>query len=154
MSLPLILIIDDNPTFRVLVAHYLEKRGYATLEAEEGRFGVELFLSEKPDAVLIDLRMPDRDGFDVFAELTKLSVEVPFIVLSGAGQIEDAIKAIRKGAWDFVIKGESVLPELDQAILKALERATFLKAQQQCLELETEEHQRSEERRVGKECSL
>ena len=118
---------------------------YATLEAEEGRLGVELFLSEKPDAVLIDLRTPDRDGFDVLAELTEHSVGVPFIVISGAGQIEDAIKAIRKGAWDFVIKGESVLPELDQAILKALERATFLKAQQQCLELETEEHQRIEE---------
>ena len=157
------------------MAHHLEKRGHTTLEAEDGHTGIELFLSEKPDAVLIDLRMPDMDGFAVLAELMDYSMEIPFIVISGAGQLEDAIKAIRKGAWDFVAKGESVLSELDQALFKTLERAAFLKAQRQRLNWETEERQRaeealrnqlsflqtvidavpnrSEERRVGKECA-
>jgi len=139
------LIIDDNPTFRTLVVHHLEKRGFAMLEAEDGKSGIDLFLSEKPDAVLLDLCMPGMDGHTVLAELTDCSSEIPFIVISGAGEIEDAIKAIRKGAWDFVIKDNSVLTELDKAISKTLERAAFLKAQRQQLDWETQERQRAKE---------
>ena len=146
MSLPRVLIIDDSPTFRALMVHHLKKRGYTTLEAEDGSTGIELFLSNKPDAVLIDLHMPERDGHAVLDELADFSSEIPFIVISGTEEIEDAIKAIRKGAWDYVVKGESVLAELDQAMFKAMERAEFLKAQQQRLDWETEQRQRAEEK--------
>lgn len=144
MSRPRVLIIDDNPTFRTLVVHHLEKQGYAMLEAEDGRSGIDLFLKEKPDAVLLDLYMPEMDGHYVLAELTDCSLEIPFIVISGISEIEDAIKTVRKGAWDFVIKNDSVLPEIDKAISKALERASFLKAQRQRLDMETRERQRAE----------
>ncbi|MGL1863543.1 MAG: PAS domain S-box protein [Pseudodesulfovibrio sp.] len=145
MSQPRVLIIDDNPTFRALVAHHIEKRGYEAVEADNGPDGIELFMHQQPDAVLIDLHMPGMDGHVVLSELADCSVEIPYIVISGAGEIEDAIKAIRNGAWDFVIKGEAVLAELDKALFKCLERAAYLKSQRERLEIEIEERQRAEE---------
>ncbi|MDC0335270.1 PAS domain S-box protein [Pseudodesulfovibrio sp.] len=145
MKQPRVLIIDDNPAFRALMAHHLEKRGYTTVEIDNGADGIELFMHHQPDAVLIDLLMPEMDGHAVLAELADRSAEIPFIVISGAGEIEDAIRAVRSGAWDFVIKGESVLAELDQALHKSLERASYLKSQRERLEIEIEERQRAEE---------
>ena len=145
LSQSCVLIIDDNPTFRALMAHHLGKRGYKTLEAGNGPAGVELFMHKQPEAVLIDLRMPEMDGHAVLAELADRSVEIPFIVISGAGEIEDAIRAVRNGAWDFVVKSDSVLTELDQALFKSLERASYLKSQRERLEIEIMERQRAEE---------
>ena len=145
MSQLRILIIDDNPAFRSMVSNHLKKSYQAVFEAEDGKSGLDLFLKEKPDAVLVDLNMPGMDGLSVLAELTDCSSEIPFIVISGADRIEDAVMAVRRGAWDFVIKGDSVLTELDQAMHKSLERAAFLKAQRQRLDWETKGRERVEE---------
>jgi len=140
-----ILAIDDNPTFRALVAHHLAECGYSVIEAGDGAQGIELFMEQKPDAVLIDLRMPGMDGLAVLTELADCSAEVPLIVISGESETGDAVKAIRKGAWDFVIKNENVLSDLHQSLLKTLGRASFLRSQRERLDFETSERLRAEE---------
>ncbi len=140
-----ILVIDDDPTFRALLTCHLEKGGFQVFEAGDGLSGVELFLRQRFDAVLIDLQMPGMNGHAVLAELADRSAEIPLIVISGASGMEDAIHAVRRGAWDFVIKGSDVLIELDQALFKCLERASYLMAQRERLNYEIQERERAEE---------
>lgn len=131
MSLGHILIIDDNESFRLLVAHHLRKQGYTVDEAPDGLAGLDLFSGQSFDAVLVDLRMPGLDGQDVIARLAGKDDDIPCIVISGEGGMEDAITVMRQGASDYVVKGETVLSEVDQALRKALERAAYHRSQQE-----------------------
>lgn len=140
-----ILIIDDNASFRALLRLHLEKGGFKVFEAEDGPAGLELFLEQRFDAVLIDLYLPGMDGHAVLAELADRSGEIPLIVISGEGGMRDAIRSVRKGAWDFLVKDDRVLEELDHALSKCLERASYLLAQRQRLEYEIRERERAEE---------
>jgi CheY-like chemotaxis protein len=81
---------------------YLEDSGFAVIHAENGRVGLEAFRRERPDLVLVDLRMPEVDGLDVLAKVTSESPLTPIIVVSGTGVLQDAIEALRLGAWDYV----------------------------------------------------
>lgn len=145
MNTPRVLIIDDDKAYRALVGHHLKQCGYAMLEANDGLEGIDLFLKERPDAVLVDLRMPLMDGQTVLSELTDYSTDIPLIAISGQGTIKDAVKSIRKGAWDFIIKDDGQLPELEQALNKALDRASYLRAQNERLAWETRERRKAEE---------
>ena len=100
MGQPCLLIIDDSPAFRDLMSHELSKRGYRTILAENGQEGLEEFLLEKPDCVLVDLSMPGMDGLTVVRKLSKQSPNTPLIIISGVGSMGDAIQAMRVGAWD------------------------------------------------------
>ncbi len=139
-----ILIIDDSESFRKLVREHLEQDGYEILEAEDGLSGIEQFSHNELDGVLVDLRMPELDGHEVLVELSRRSSKVPLIVISGVGELEDAIHSMRNGAWDFVVKDDNVLRELDQALRKGLERAAYINEQQQRLEEETRERSLAE----------
>lgn len=120
------LIIDDEPLVRESIAAYLEDSGFITLEAEDGRAGLEVFRRERPDIILVDLRMPKVDGLDVLAAMSKESPETPVIMVSGTGVLTDAIEALRLGAWDYVLKPIQDMAVLEHAVCKALERARLL----------------------------
>ncbi|WP_419786090.1 response regulator [Pseudodesulfovibrio sp.] len=124
-----VLVIDDDESFRELVRHHLEATGYTVSTAEDGPEGVKKFTETKFSAVLIDLYLPGMDGFAVVAELSSRSDVVPLIAASGASSLDNAIRAIRGGAWDFVTKGEGVLEELGEVLKKSLGRADYLTAQ-------------------------
>ncbi|MCJ2165976.1 response regulator [Pseudodesulfovibrio sp. S3-i] len=119
------LIIDNDTSFRVRAADYLGEKGYAPLQAEDNSTAIDLFLSEKPDAVLLDPRLPDTDGLSVLAELVKLSPDTPVIIISDNARTKDILKAIQRGAWDCVSKGKTVLADMTLALAKSLERAAF-----------------------------
>ena len=99
-----LLIIDDDPVVRESVVVYLEDSGFVVLEAEDGYRGLELFRQKPPDLLLLDLRMPGMDGLDVLVEVTRDSPEVPVVVVTGVGVLQDAVSAIRHGAFDFITK--------------------------------------------------
>ncbi|NJB68740.1 two-component sensor histidine kinase/CheY-like chemotaxis protein [Desulfobaculum xiamenense] len=122
----MILTIDDEAVIRDSIEAYLEDCGYGVLQAENGRRGLEVFRSESPDLVLVDLRMPEIDGLDVLASVTRESPLTPVIVVSGTGVLHDAIEALRLGAWDFVTKPIQDMDVLHRAVGKALERAQQL----------------------------
>ncbi len=115
-----LLIIEDDHDLRKGIAAYFRDMGYAILEASEGREGLEVFEREHPELVLTDLRMPVLDGFAVIKELTRQSPDTPIIVISGTGAISDAIRAMRLGARDYVVKPIHDMEELELVVERAL----------------------------------
>jgi sigma-B regulation protein RsbU (phosphoserine phosphatase) len=118
-----ILVIDDDPQVRSAFRRLLEHDGFRTLAAEDGVQGIAAFRSSPPDAVLLDLRMPEMDGLEVLTVLVGESPETPVIVSSGAGTMRDAVEALRRGAWDFVTKPVSDPELLSHSMERALEKA-------------------------------
>ncbi len=140
-SIATILTIDDEAAIRSSFSLYLTDFDYKVLEAENGRVGLEMIASQKPDLVLVDLRMPEVDGLEVLAEIQKNWSEIPVIVVSGTGEISDVIEALRLGAWDYVLKPIEDMTILTHTIDKALERAELIRRDQeyqQVLEQEVE----------------
>lgn len=121
-----ILTVDDDEFVREILAAYLEDSGYEVLQAENGRLGLETFRSQKPDLVMLDLRMPEMDGLEVLGYITQESPDTPVILVSGMGTIGDAIKALKLGAWDYIAKPIHDMGVLEHAVNKALERAEFI----------------------------
>lgn len=122
-----ILIIDDEKTVRDSFAMYLEDYGYLPLTAKNGSEGLAVFEQKQPDLVLVDLRMPKVGGIEVLSRIsTELSPETPLIVVSGTGNISDAINALRSGAWDYILKPVEDLSVLTYRIQEALEKARLI----------------------------
>ncbi len=121
-----ILTIDDDRTVRENIAAYLEDSGFVVFQATNGMAGLEFFRKEKPDLVLVDLRMPVMDGTEVVRQLKQESPLTPVIVVSGVGVLEEAVEALRIGAWDFITKPITDMMVLEHAVGKALERARLL----------------------------
>jgi PAS domain S-box-containing protein len=120
-----ILTVDDEEIIRETIASYLENRGFRVLQATNGREGLEVFAAERPDLLLVDLRMPEMDGLEVLSRLQVDAPETPTIVVSGTGVLRDAIEAIKRGAWDYVTKPIEDMEVLGLAVDKALERASL-----------------------------
>ncbi|MCP4150646.1 MAG: response regulator [bacterium] len=129
-NLPVILIIDDEKSFRESLVRFLEDYDYLTLQSENGLKGLELFQSKKPDLVLLNLRLPEMDGLAVLARLKKESPETPVLVLSGADVIEDVVEALRLGAWNYLMKPIPDESFLMHAVETTLERAWLLREKQ------------------------
>ncbi len=128
-----ILIIDDEPGLRRSLTAHLEDLEYATLEAGNGQEGLDLLLANRQDiaAVVVDLNMPVMDGYSFIKHAVVEAPEVPIIVLSGVGIVEDALSAMRIGAWDFITKPLHNLNILDYTLQKVFERARLLKENKQ-----------------------
>ena len=101
-----ILIVEDEQDIRELLAYNLEKEGYATVQAADGKEGLELARSRKPDLILLDLMLPKMDGLAVCRELERDSgtVRIPIIMLTARGEDVDRILGFELGADDYVVK--------------------------------------------------
>ncbi|MBU3917086.1 response regulator, partial [bacterium] len=119
--------INDTDYVRQGFCDYLEDRNYAVLQAENGRVGVEIFEREKPDLVLVDLHMPEMDGFEVLARITSVSPDTPIIIVSGADDVKEVVKALKLGAWDYLMKPIEDLSILAHTIKKSLERRDLIR---------------------------
>lgn len=121
-----ILVIDDADDVRILVERQLVRLGYAAEGAQDGVEGLEAIARNKPDLVLCDLRMPRLDGLGVLAELREKYPQLPVVVMSGEGLLQDAVSALRLGAWDYLSKPIAGMPVLQHAVGKALEKAELI----------------------------
>ena len=121
-----ILVIEDDGLVRRMLASYFEASAYEMIEAEDGEAGLALFRAERPAIVLTDLRMPRVDGWQVLAALRAEAPAVPVVVFSGAGDLEDALEAVRRGAWDYLTKPIFDLSEIDLVLSRVLERARLI----------------------------
>jgi diguanylate cyclase (GGDEF)-like protein len=134
-----ILSIEDDPEVRSVIIEYLDSKGYATLEAEDGETGLDLFAAENPNLVLLDLRLPGIDGLEVLGHISKDAPHIPIIIVSGKETIKDASECLKLGAWDYIAKPLFDLQVLDIAVHNALEQAKLKLAKdrfQQNLDLE------------------
>lgn len=147
-----ILSIDDDDAVRSNIVAYLEDSGFDVVEAQNGKLGIERLEQAKPDLVLVDLRMPVLDGFGVLEYMRKNAAATPVIVVSGVGVLEEAIEALRQGAWDYLTKPITDMRVLEHAVNKALERARLLDERARYQErLETEVRERTRELRETNE---
>ncbi len=133
---PLVLVVDDALPIRVLLRAGLAKAGYRVVEAADGRQGLDQFTVQRPDLVLMDVNMPEMDGFDSCRAIRSLETgqATPVIMLTGSDDYESINQAFDAGASDFVAKPIN-LPLLVQRIRYALRDAereqTLRQVQQQ-----------------------
>lgn len=99
-----ILVVDDERAIRRALREILEFEEFEVDEAENGKQGLEKAKAEAYDIIFCDIKMPEMDGMEVLDGLLKAKVETPVIMISGHGNIETAVQAIKKGAFDFIEK--------------------------------------------------
>lgn len=101
-----ILLVDDQPNFIKMVSLKLEKMGFAVVSAENGRIGVEVAVAENPDLIVMDIMMPEMDGFTACEKINTHNGDrkCPIIFLSAKGQESDKQRATQLGAADFISK--------------------------------------------------
>ncbi len=100
-----ILIIDDERAIRNTLKDILEYEGHSVVLAENGTIGLDL-LSENSDIeiILCDIKMPGLDGIEVLEKVIEMQIDAPVIMISGHGTVDNAVEAIKKGAFDFIEK--------------------------------------------------
>jgi PAS domain S-box-containing protein len=122
-----VLVVDDEEPIRRNFAAALEDRGYLVSTASDGACALEVFARVAPDIVLTDLRMPGMHGLALIRALRSLDDAVPLVVVSGAGDIKEAVAALREGAWDYLLTPIEHDDELVVAIRRNVERAGLLR---------------------------
>jgi two-component system nitrogen regulation response regulator NtrX len=123
--MPRILTIDDEKAIRFALKDILELEGYQVDQAEDGPTGLDLLIQQKYDVVLCDIKMPRMDGLEVLERARTLAPDAAFIMLSAHGNIELAVEATKKGAFDFLPKP----PDLNRLLVtvrNALDRSKLV----------------------------
>ena len=123
--MPRILIIDDEKAIRNTLKEILEFEGYQVDQAEDGPAGLDLLIQQKYDVVLCDIKMPKMDGLEVLSRAQTISPDSAFIMVSAHGNIETAVDATKKGAYDFLPKP----PDLNRLLVtvrNALDRTKLV----------------------------
>jgi len=113
-----ILIIDDEPDILRVLGISLKADGYEVIPALNGTEGLEAFSREKPPIVITDIKMPGMDGIEVLEKIKQLNPDTEVIIITGHGDIDNAIESLKYGASDFINK-----PVRDEALSIALARA-------------------------------
>jgi DNA-binding response OmpR family regulator len=103
VSDPLVLVVDDEPMVREVLARYLERDGFRVDAVEDGEQAIEAFSTTRPDLVLLDLMLPRVDGFEVFRRLREHG-GIPVIMLTARGEETDRVVGLELGADDYVAK--------------------------------------------------
>jgi putative two-component system response regulator len=134
-----ILIVDDEEVIRTLVSTHLESRGFQCEAAANGRHALQLAATACFDVVLTDVGMPGLDGLSLVRELQTADPSVPVVVVTAHSSFDVAVRALRHGAYDFVLK-PFPLEALDAAVGRAMERRRLLR--------ENRHYQRILERKV------
>jgi CheY-like chemotaxis protein len=102
--MPRLLLIDDNEANRDLLSRRLERRGFEVLLAVDGRAGVESALAEKPDLVLMDMNMPQVDGWEATRRIKAAMPMVPIIAMTAHALAGDRERALQAGCTDYHTK--------------------------------------------------
>ena len=120
-----ILIIDDEKSIRKTLTEILSYEGYKIDEAGDGEEGLKKFKEKAYDLVLCDIKMPKLDGIEFLEKAKQINADVPIIIISGHGNIETAVEAVKKGAFDYISKP----PDLNRMLItlrNAMDRTTLV----------------------------
>ncbi|MDR2747871.1 MAG: response regulator, partial [Treponema sp.] len=115
-----LLVVDDEKNIREGLAASLEMDGYEVVTAVDGDEGLRRFGKGDIDLVITDLRMPGLSGEELLRRICAENPGIPVIVLTGHGTVENAVEAMRQGAWDFLTKPVN-LDHLSQLVKRALQ---------------------------------
>jgi DNA-binding response OmpR family regulator len=117
-----ILYVEDDLSLGFVTKDNLELRGYVVRHCENGKSALAAFKEQRPDICVLDVMLPDLDGFSLAREIRRLDTEVPIIFLTSKSQKEDKINGLRLGADDYLTKPFSI-EELDLKIQVFLKRS-------------------------------
>ncbi len=120
-----ILIIDDEKAIRKTLTEILSFEGYKIEEASDGEEGIKKFKEKTYDLVLCDIKMPKMDGIEFLQKAGEINTDVPVIMISGHGNIETAVDAVKKGAFDYISKP----PDLNRLLItirNAMDKSTLV----------------------------
>jgi len=122
-----LLIIEDNEQNYYMMRFLLEKKGFKVIGAENGRLGVEMALNEKPDAILLDIQLPEMDGYAVAAELKRHSEldNVPIVAVTSYAMVGDRENIIAAGATGYIekpINPDTFISEVKKYFKEAVEK--------------------------------
>ena len=120
-----ILIIDDEKAIRKALTEILSAEGYKTEEAGDGEEGLKKFKEKSYDVVLCDIKMPKLDGIEFLQKANESNADVPVIMISGHGNIETALDAVKKGDFDYISKP----PDLNRMLItirNAMDRSSLV----------------------------
>lgn len=124
--MPQILIIDDERAIRKTLGEILTFEGYRVKEAEDGEQGWQFFSEHTFDVVICDIKMPKMDGMEFLLKATEKNPDIPIIMISGHGNIENAVEAVKSGAYDYISKP----PDLNRLLItvrNAMDRTSLTK---------------------------
>ena len=116
-----ILIVDDDPRVRSAIALLLEEEGYQPVQVESGPAALEAVAAQEFELILSDVAMPGMDGIELLAKLRKDAPDVPVVMISAHGDLETAVRAVREGAYDYLVK-----PIDDQRLYHTIDKALEL----------------------------
>jgi DNA-binding NtrC family response regulator len=108
-----ILIIDDEKSIRKTLSEILSYEGYKVDEAADGAEGFKMFKEKQYDAILCDIKMPKMDGLEFLEKAKETNPDVPIVMVSGHGNIDTAVEAVKKGAYDYISKP----PDLNRLLI-------------------------------------
>ncbi len=114
-----VLIVEDEKSIAHAMKLKLEKAGFIALVATNGKDGIEIMKSEKPDLVLLDLVMPVMDGFAVLAKMKEEGIKIGVLVLTNLSQEEDEKKVMDAGAKKILVKSDTSISEVVEEVKKS-----------------------------------
>ncbi|MCH8206033.1 MAG: response regulator transcription factor [Chloroflexi bacterium] len=121
---PLILVVEDDDAIRGIVSTVLQAEGYRTDLARNGVEGLDRFYLGLPDLIMMDVKMPEMDGWETLERLRKVS-DCPVIMLTVFGSPDDIVRGLELGADDYLVKPFGV-PELTARVKAVLRRARLI----------------------------
>jgi len=113
-----ILLVDDETDFLWLTTRMLEEAGYHVFEARNGEEALTRFLKDIPDLVLMDYRMPGKNGLETSLQMKQLHPEIPIVITTGYAEIRVAVNAMKAGIYDYVTK--RVLKQSEHKTIKTV----------------------------------
>ncbi|MBC8414591.1 MAG: response regulator [Nitrospira sp.] len=99
-----ILIVDDDIEMRSVLGQIITSIGCEPLTAGNGKKALAMISENLPDLVILDIRLPDMGGLDILAKIMEISKSLPVVMLTGFGDIKDAVQSIKTGAFDYITK--------------------------------------------------
>lgn len=112
-----VMVVDDNQFMRQRLSKTLAGNGYDVVEAEDGEKAIQTYSAKRPDAVLMDVVMPEKDGMEALEEIRQLDSQAVVIMLTALDQQAVAVKAVKLGAKDFLTK-----PVVPEQLLETLQK--------------------------------
>jgi two-component system nitrogen regulation response regulator NtrX len=136
-----VLLVDDEKKALILLSGILEDQGFVAEASTSADEAISIIKDESFDAIILDLKMPGKDGLQALSEIKQINPHIPVIMLSGHGNIEKAVKAVKMGAYDFLekpVSSQKVIITLNNAITMSglkMEKGFLLKEMQNNLQI-------------------
>jgi DNA-binding NtrC family response regulator len=121
-----ILVVDDNDLFRDSIVEVLRRQGYGVQSAGSGDEAVKIVTGNRFDCIISDLKMPSMSGIELLEKIREIDQDVPFLIVTAYGQIETAVEAIKKGAYDYLEKTEKLSQQLELTVERTLAYRSLL----------------------------